>query len=236
MTADVTPIEFEGQPLPRPEELADALRIPIAERRWLVRAAISVPTFAEAIANQASLWAQDEGFENRVDSLWYGHTLGLKSVARDLAATLDSAPEAWLGVPGVLGTGQTLAQEVVAYILRVAPPGTAPVSHALAFALAHEETRILGWQALPPDELPQAIPWARTLLTESPDLANQLASRFALLARDICPELCATLAPLPDDTKLVIANTLRKNLKRMGKVRLWVACREALKGGEPPRP
>ena len=66
------------------------------------------------------------------------------------------------------------------------------------------------------------------LLIEAPHLANEVATKYVLLSRDDCPDLCASLKDVPLDTRTHFASALEKNLRRVGRIRKWVECRTAL--------
>jgi hypothetical protein len=62
------------------------------------------------------------------------------------------------------------------------------------------------------------------------DRAEVLALRLALIATEQAEETCAALTELPIDQKRQFATHLEKQLKRVGKIKLWVHCRKALFG------
>jgi hypothetical protein len=227
------PFLFEGQMCPALDGLGPTLRRHPESRPWLIRAAIGDAALSQEISGLAGEWTRSPDMEDRRLGLLLGDRLGLKHVAQQLAVSVHEDPDSWIGQLGLEGSNASLAQDAVVFLARVSQPGSETLARTLQFALAHSETRILGWQGLPPEQLPDAIPWIPKLLEEAPQLANQVASRFALLARDHCPALCEAVSGADLPVREVIGATLQKNLKRMGKIRLWAASRDALKSRPP---
>jgi len=219
---------------PQLERLSEVLKTEPDARPWLIRAAIGDTDLSKEITALAQRWSTSSELEERRLGLLLGDRLGLKDVAKTIAQRLNLAPSEWLKHQGLTTSDATLAQDAVVFVTRVSSPGSQALHQALEFALSSSETRVLGWNGLPPEELTSALPWIDQLLREAPQLANQVASRFALLAREECPALCTALAGADDDVRTIISNTLKKNLKRMGKIKLWRASQDALNGRPHP--
>ena len=60
------------------------------------------------------------------------------------------------------------------------------------------------------------------------DRLETLAIRLALITTDLAEQVCQQLAQLPMEQKQFFSQNLEKQLKRVGKVKLWVYCRNAL--------
>ena len=65
-------------------------------------------------------------------------------------------------------------------------------------------------------------------IKDRPERAETLALRLALISPHLAEKACSNLQALPNDQKLIFATALEKQLKRVGKIRLWVSCRTAL--------
>lgn len=63
---------------------------------------------------------------------------------------------------------------------------------------------------------------------DQPKRAETLALRLALLSPQLAERACSSLKALPNDQKLSFAVALEKQLKRVGRIKLWVSCRTAL--------
>jgi hypothetical protein len=137
----------------------------------------------------------------------------------------------------------TLAESALSCVAALAPSAHPARQRASQWALAEaaalwdggalEEAAplaLLAWENRDPRAslLPLA-PYARALLSLRPELAEPLALRLALLSPHEAPALCAALAALPPSApRHAFERALRKQLGRVGRVRLWVECRGLL--------
>ena len=57
-------------------------------------------------------------------------------------------------------------------------------------------------KAVPPTELAEYLDAMPELLIEAPHLANEVATKYVLLSRDDCPNLCTSLKDVPAGTRI----------------------------------
>jgi hypothetical protein len=84
------------------------------------------------------------------------------------------------------------------------------------------------WQV--EDGLQSLLIIAYRCINGRPDRSEVLALRLALIAPEQAEQTCAALTKLPIDQKRQFATHLEKQLKRVGKIKLWVHCRKVLFG------
>ena len=80
-------------------------------------------------------------------------------------------------------------------------------------------------------DLSALLPMTSTLLNEKRSRVDLLAIRLALLSPKNAVQVCESLGQLEIEVKRQFTESLEKQLKRVGKVSLWVQCRETLKRG-----
>ena len=83
------------------------------------------------------------------------------------------------------------------------------------------------WRNGSQDEL--MLSMAYHCVLNQPKRAENLALRLALVSPNLAEKACYHLQALPDEQKSFFASSLEKQLKRVGKIKLWVACRTLLK-------
>ncbi len=133
------------------------------------------------------------------------------------------------GLPGWVGS-PALSRAALRLVVRLAPPTVAGRQRALRWAMGVPELRDLAWHALGADEPEATLPHLEALLTESPELAGPVATRFALVHGSHCVAAAEACAGLPESTRRVFGTHLEKQLKRVFQVRRWAECRRALFG------
>ena len=77
-------------------------------------------------------------------------------------------------------------------------------------------------------DLTPLLPVASECLNGRSDRAEVLAIRLALLSPESATLICQSLVSLELEQRQRFAMMLEKQLKRVGKIRLWVSCREHL--------
>ena len=78
-------------------------------------------------------------------------------------------------------------------------------------------------------DLDSLLPVTVHLLSEKPSRSDILAIRLALLSPESAAAVCESLRGLNGELKSRFLSSLEKQLKRVGKISLWVRCREAIK-------
>lgn len=228
-------LQFEGRPLPAVDELADHLiASDRGERAWLVRAAVVHGPLAGALTSVARAMLADPRPRARAAAIEVAEALLLRSLVGPLAAELRADPgradARWLGVPDPLAPERSLARAAFEFVLLAAPRGRADVQGLIRWAMAVPELRVPAWHALG-NEAPEAVlPHLGALLIEAPELAEAVATRFALVHTEHCHDAARAVAPLPEATRRAFADALSKHLKRIFSVRRWAECRRILFG------
>ena len=147
----------------------------------------------------------------------------------------------------------TLGESALVLIAELAPPGHPAKQQALRYASSH--LSLYTRSALTPertiddqnhvhltswlttwlwdhldirDELTPLLPHASRCLQGSEERQTSLAIRLALIRPQDALEMCQALKTLDLEERKTFATLLEKQLKRVGKIRLWVACRQAL--------
>lgn len=224
--------EFEGAPVPPPSALAEALLDP-ADRARLVRAGVVVADFADALLAAAAALLVDRRPEARGVAIQLGLALYARGLVPAVGAALAERPGDFVGIPDPTDAGvpaRTLAQSALAFVVRAATPGSAAARAALERALAEPELRVQAWDALGAVAPEAVIPSLGALLTQAPELAERVATRFALVHTPLCEAACRAIVDLPEPTRRAFAESLEKHLKRIFSIRQWVACRQILFG------
>ena len=220
---------FEGRVLPDDAALLTAISGDAANRGWLVRAGVVDPPFASALLAAARAGLADPSAQVRGAALQVADALLARPLLDRVVDCLIDAPHAWFGVTDPV-TGGTLAQGALRFVERAAPPGHPARARVLRAALPVPEVRVQAWRALGADDPAAVLPHLATLLTDAPGLADELATRLALLHLDLCEPACVALADAPESVRRAFANPLERHLKRIFAIKRWVACRRALFG------
>lgn len=136
----------------------------------------------------------------------------------------------------------TLGESALTLIAEIAPPRHPARRAALNFIDAHLQMSSLDearrdwlstwlWDHLDMREgLAPLLPYARQILQGHPERAELLAVRLALITPDEALDVCQALQSLPQSERASFGSLLERQLKRVGKISLWVGCREALAG------
>lgn len=218
-TIGYEPFEFEGSAVPGPGGLRAALLVE-ADRPRLVRAAVVYSTVAEAALEVAEgLLASDDDDEEVRVGLQLVDALG----ARKLVPTLVERLPSWVG------RGQ-IARHAFELVVRLAPPIAPHRYRALRWAMTVPELRLLAWHALADDDPEATLPHLAELLDQAPQLAGQVATRFAIVHTAHCLRASQQIARLDEPTRRAFAADLEHQLKRIFQVRIWAECRRALFG------
>lgn len=246
------PFLHEGRMTPRADDLQSYLKGDDLDFPWLLRAAVRSELLTDALANLAELWLAGDEQPSVETAFRMVEALELRRLRGAMLSCLerfDGSAEQMLCTGQLdvttravtrFGPGQfeRTAGQMKGYpigwvgvdiLLRLCIPGDPILGRVKAYASARPSLYPLAWRALEADEVATSLDWVGGLLMRAPQFAVEVATRFALLAPDACEALAARCVKLPSETREAIAGTLQKNLLRTGRVRVWVACREALK-------
>lgn len=225
-----TPFDFEGQRVPHGEALSATLLDGPERRAWLIRAAVESPALAEAVEIAAEgLIAEGQG-EALAVGLHVARALMARRPLRALTRRMAEAPSELVSVPDPLDALSTLAQTAYDYALQVRPRGDEAVQAMLRAGMAWPELRMSLWRVIATEDPEGLLPHLADLVAQSPSLAGDIATQYALVHTDLCPAAAAAVATLPEDLRGDFAETLHKHLDRIHAVRLWVRCRQILAG------
>ena len=148
----------------------------------------------------------------------------------------------------------SLGKSALVLIADLAPPGHPAKQQALQYASAHlslytelsdsldpstryesHEVPLIPWLTSwlwdhvdIRDELTPLLPHASRCVQGSEQRQQALAIRLALIRPQDAEEICQALQSLEFKERQNFAKLLEKQLKRVGKIRLWVACRQLL--------
>lgn len=135
---------------------------------------------------------------------------------------------------------ETLGRTALTLICELAPSGHSSRQTALCMINHHLNGEVEYQGSLdkwsdwiwdlsgPRDNLTVLLTHATQALEGRHDRARELALRLALISPEYAEQACRVLSKLGEDTKCIFVNQLEKQLKRVGKVRLWVRCRDIL--------
>ncbi len=217
--------EFEGRMTPGAETLAEELPalLQSAERDWLLRAAVISEGLAEAVIDAAASML-DRGAAARSAALSAAKALAARRLVPAVVERMFGPR--WLGCPDPSNTRRTIAQQALSFVIKTVGP-TAAAPH-LEEAIAIPELRVVAYGALAADSADKLLPHLADLLTESPGLAADVATRFALVHPEACVDACHAIRGVPFAARKVFAVALKKHLERTGRIKLWVTCRALL--------
>ena len=222
------PFEFEGELTPSSCKLQAAMMGAEADRRRLVRAAVTSHELAEEMVEQARALLSSERVDEVEVALYFARSIGLRPLVHELGIRVMSGAELWRAQPTLIDGFSTLASAGVDFVFNWALPGDSMVEDLIVYGLATPGLRRVAWVALPVEMLQEHMHAMPNLLLEEPSIANEVATKYALMCREGCPELCTLLVEVPKETRALFAQALEKNLRRIGKIKMWVACRRVL--------
>lgn len=214
---------FEGRPLPEPDALGPALVGD--DRGWLVRAAVVHADHAERLVEAAVGVLGDPDRRARAAALAVIRALGARGAVGAVVDAARAAPDEWVGVPDDI-EGGTLAQGALRLTVELWGPRRA--GDFARWALAVPKLRVGAWRALGAEDPEIVLPHLGALLSEAPALADEVATRFALVHGEHCLAACHAIAGLPLATRRAFGVTLEKHLRRVFAIRRWVECRQVL--------
>lgn len=219
--------EHEGRLTPPAARLTAALPALVrgVDRPWLIRAAVVSAPLAEAALDCAESLLDGDPVDKSAALAVARALLGRRLVG---PVTARLATEGWRGVPDPAAPSSTLAQQALRFVLEAVGPRRARA--ALEDAIAVPELRVEAWGALAGEAADLVLPHLAELLTEAPDLAADVATRFALVHTDRCRDACRAISALPESTRRDFAAALEKHLRRIFQIRMWAECRRILFG------
>lgn len=222
-----TPIMFEGRPVPA--DLLAALES-AQSRPWLVRAAVCHPELAEQIeARCAVVLASVDARPRAVGaSVQAAHALMLRRLASTIADGVLQAR--WTDQADPTQPGRTLMHSALGCLVDISRPDDLRVRGAVRHCLGVPGLRAAAWRATRPSDIDTIIEAVVPLLAEAPALAEEVATRLALLHPERCLDAAERLATADLSTRTAFAGALEKHLKRVFSIKRWVACRRALLG------
>jgi hypothetical protein len=251
---------FEGQSVPTVHALPDALSARDTSLFW-VRAAVSNPVFAHAVISIADGWLDHASAFKRALSLHYLRALGARGCCERVSKTLTQRPYDWLFIINPLfelneearplmedstsedGVSffpprkiyfveETLAETALQLLITLCPPQHIARESAIDWALTEPSLTVWAWDAWAPQRahLP-LLQSALKVLNESEEWCEALALRLALFHPQEAPIFCEHLKALHSPQKHIFERTLEKQLRRVGKIKLWVHCRKSLLRG-----
>lgn len=210
----------------RPADLRAALLDP-AGRAAVVRAAVVRGALADAAVAEAGRML-DDSVEARSAALVVARALVGRRLVPALLARL--ADPGWAGVEDPARPGASLAQGALRFAVEAVGPRRADVRAALERAVDVPGLRVIAWRALADDAPTVVLPSLGALLAEAPGLAEEVATRFALVHGALCPAACRAVAGLPAPTRRAFGAALEKHLRRVSAIRRWAECRRILFG------
>jgi hypothetical protein len=251
------PFEFEDVFTPAETDIGPLIYSAPERRTWLIRAAVSDAGLTECLLDQCKVWTAGADPSMGVVAVFVAEQLGLKSLSVAMGNRLLEADDEWLAytVPaqwddrgsaqlrfdrvedarraGSL-VGYDLGWLMTDFVLRSCTPADPASKMVKRFAARTPALQALAWGVLEPEDFETALGWVPGFLERSPQYANEVATRYALLAKEQCPRLASLCAQLPKAARTDLGHALEKNLRRIGRIKLWVACREALREGVRP--
>ena len=251
------PFTFEGQSVPTAQALPEVLSEHDRSLFW-VRAAVSNPQFAHAVITIADDWLDHVSSLKRALSLHFLRALGARGRCDRVSRVLTQRPSDWLFIVNPLSElneeassliedstsedgvsffpprkvyffEETLAETALQLLITLCPPQHSARERAIDWALAEDSLTVWAWDAWAPQRphLP-LLPSAFRILTDSEEWCEALALRLALFHPQEAPIFCEQLRELEPPRKSVFERTLEKQLRRVGKIKLWVRCRQSL--------
>lgn len=218
---------FEGRMTPDADTLDAVLPalLQSGDRDWLLRAAVVSEQLAEAVIDAADSML-DREVGARSAALAAARALAARRLVPPIGARMCG--RGWLGCPDPGARRHTLAQQALAFVIETLGPTAA--TPYLEQAIALPELRLVAYGALAAESADKILPHLADLLTESPGLAADVATRFALVHPEACQAACQAISGVPRAARQQFGVALRKHLERTGQIRNWVACRRLLFG------
>ncbi|MEE2758069.1 MAG: hypothetical protein VYA30_15530 [Myxococcota bacterium] len=254
-----TPFLFEGVKTPDASDMEATLRLQPDKRPWLLRAAIADNGLANALEDLVTHFIETGEGTCLELALYTAERLELRGLRHALMERVEADPELFDGymVGGDRGQSETrklrfeavererplgemagysLSWLAIEFLLTTCIPGDPILGRAKAHAAQRPSLQGLAWRSLDPSELPDAISWIPDFLFRAPQFANEVGTQFALVSPMTAERLARRCRSLPASTKSDLAHALEKNLLRTGRVKVWVACRQALADVESEYP
>ncbi len=225
----MTGAAWDGGPLPAGDALRAALCDPAARPR-LVRAAVVDAAFAAEVDGWVPALLADPDPQARGAALLLAQALCGRHHAARISAALRDDAAALVGIADPAQPGQTLALSALRYLVSIPGPRHRAARPGIQASLAHPELRVEAWRAMADDEPEAVLPHVAALLRAAPELADPVATRFALVHTAHVEAAAAEVAGLPEATRRAFGAALEKHLKRIFAVKRWVACRRILFG------
>lgn len=201
-----------------------------ASRAELVREAVVDAAFADAVREACASMLTSASPVARAASVRVGRALMARRLVAPAVAAFDADPDAWTGVEDPLVPNRTLAGSLLDFVVFARRRRDPAADAFLRGALAIADLRVDAWRALGPAAPDATLPYLGELLVEHPELAEAVATQFALVQLDCCEAAARVVANLPDPTKRAFGAALHKQLERVFAVRQWAECRRILYG------
>jgi len=233
-----------------PEDLARQILTQDLNSTELLRAAVENPQLASTLEALAKDWLASTDVRLVARAIFFVEGLGLRTAVPHILHIIESgalhchqafpdglelepsglrmSPSPGLRQPGTF-RGYSIAQVMADVGLNLAVRGRGDREALLMATLRHPDLCSFSWKHLEGAHLADAVPFISVLLGVHPQLASEVATRYAILSPDSLLELIPHLGPVQRGARDAFAQAARKNLLRTGKVRIWALSQRALK-------